>query len=175
VFYTRRQTLVLKRFFATPVRREIVVISESLARLIFQLSGAVIIIGIGHFAFSYTLIHGFFTFIQMMALSAIALIVFMGFGFIISSVVKNETSIPPFANLITLPQFLLAGTFFPVDAFPPWLQPISRALPLTFFNHAIRLIAFEGATLVDVWPDIMWLSVWGVIVYSLASRLFKWE
>jgi hypothetical protein len=46
-------------------------------------------------------------------LSFIALLVFMGFGFIISGLAKTESSIPPLANIITLPQFLLAGTFFP--------------------------------------------------------------
>jgi ABC-2 type transport system permease protein len=52
-----------------------------------------------------------------MLLSFIALIVFMGFGFVVSSVAKNESTIPPFANMFTLPQFLLAGTFFPGECF----------------------------------------------------------
>lgn len=175
VFFNLRQTLVLKRFFATPVRREVIVLSEGLARMIFQLSGAVIILSIGHFAFGYTLIHGWITFFQILLVCALALLVFMGFGFVVSSIAKNETSIPPFANLITLPQFLLAGTFFPVDAFPSWLQPICRALPLTYFNDAIRHIAFDGASFWDIRVDILVLLFWGIIVYTAAARLFKWE
>src|SRR5476649_2624701 len=108
---------------------------------------AVIIIGVGHFAFNFTLVHGFETFFSIMLLSFLALILFMGFGFIVSSVAKNESTIPPFANLITLPQFLLAGTFFSIEAFPSWLQPVCKVLPLTHFNNAMRNIAFEGASL----------------------------
>ena len=67
--------------------------------------------------FHFTLVHGWETFAEMLVLSLIGLIVFMGFGFIISSVAKSESTIPPFANLFTLPQFLLGGTFFSVDAF----------------------------------------------------------
>lgn len=175
VFYNLRQTLVLKRFFATPVRREVIVLSEGLARMIFQISGAVVILSIGHFAFGYTLIHGWVTFFQILGLCALALLVFMGFGFVVSSIARNETSIPPFANLITLPQFLLAGTFFPVDAFPNWLQPICRMLPLTYFNDAIRKMAFDGASYWDVRIDILVLIIWGLIVYFAAARLFRWE
>jgi ABC-2 type transport system permease protein len=120
-------------------------------------------------------VHGFVTFLNIMVLSFIALILFMGFGFIVSGVAKNESTIPPFANLITLPQFLLAGTFFSIDAFPKWLQPFCNILPLTHFNNAMREIAFEGANLFSVGNEIVILFVWIVIVYAAAYKIFKWE
>lgn len=175
VFFNLRQTLVLKRFFATPVRREIIVISEGIARMIFQLMGAIIIIAVGHYAFGYTLINGFATFLQIISLSAIAIMVFMGFGFVVSGLAKSDATIPPFANMITLPQFLLAGTFFSIDNFPKWMQPFCRALPLSFFNDAMRKIAFDGWGLWDVRMDILALLVWGVIIYAIAGKVFKWE
>jgi ABC-2 type transport system permease protein len=136
---------------------------------------AVIIILVGHYAFHFTLVNGLVTFAEIMVLSFIALILFMGFGFIVSSVAKNESTIPPFANLITLPQFLLAGTFFSIDNFPTWLQPISRMLPLTHFNNAMRNIAFEGAGLKDCGFELGVLGIWIVIVYIVAFKTFKWE
>ncbi|MBA3827377.1 MAG: ABC transporter permease [Taibaiella sp.] len=175
VFFNMRQTLILKRFFATPVRREIIVLSEGIARMLFQLVGAVVIISIGYLAFGFTLLHGWVTFLQMLVICILGLMVFMGFGFIISSVAKNESSIPPLSNIITLPQFLLAGTFFPIDNFPRWLQPICRVLPLTYVNDALRKVAFDGATLMDVRMDLLWLLVWGIIVYIVAGKIFKWE
>lgn len=175
VFFNLRQTLVLKRFFATPVRKEIIVISEGIARMLFQMIGSVIIISIGHFVFGFTLYNGWVTFLEMMAVCSLALLIFMGFGFIISGVAKSESSIPPFSNLITLPQFLLAGTFFSIDNFPKWLQPLCRALPLTYVNDALRKIAFDGATIWEVRMDIIALLVWGVVIYAVAGRAFKWE
>jgi len=88
---------------------------------------------------------------------------------------KSDATIPPFANMITLPQFLLAGTFFSIDNFPKWMQPFCRALPLSFFNDAMRKIAFDGSGLWDVRMDILALLVWGVIVYAIAGKVFKWE
>lgn len=175
VFFNLRQALVLKRFFATPVRRQYVLLAEGFARMIFQLLGALFIILVGHLAFGYTLIHGVWTVLNMLFVCALALLVFMSFGFIISGLAKSESTIPPLSNMITLPQFLLAGTFFSIEAFPAWMQPISRALPLTYLNDALREIAFEGASLWDVKTDIGILLLWGAVGYLVASKVFKWE
>ncbi|MFM1971139.1 MAG: hypothetical protein RL731_961, partial [Bacteroidota bacterium] len=175
LFFNLRQQLVLKRFYATPIKRAYIVLGEALSRVLFQLLTAVIVIGVGHFAFGFTLVHGLTTFLTIMLLSFIALVLFMGFGFIVSGLAKNESTIPPFANLFTLPQFLLAGTFFAVEAFPTWLQPICNALPLTHFNNAMRNIAFEGASLAACSKELLILGLWIVGVYGVAFKTFKWD
>ncbi len=175
LFFNLRQQLVLKRFYATTIQRPYIVMGEAFSRVIFQIITAIIIIGLGHFAFHFTLVHGLITFLDIMALSFVALILFMGFGFIVSNFAKNESTIPPFANLFTLPQFLLAGTFFPVESFPKWLQPLCNILPLTHFNNAMRNISFEGAGLLDCWKEFGILGIWIVIVYAVAIKTFKWE
>jgi ABC-2 type transport system permease protein len=175
VFFSLRQTLVLKRFFATPIKRSGIVIGEAIARLIFAMMGSVVIILIGKFAFGFTLIHGVTTFINMLILCALGLIIFMGFGFVVSGLAKNETSIPPLANIITMPQFLLAGTFFSISNFPNWLQPVCKILPLTYLNDALRKVAFEGQGLWEVHTQIFIILGWGAAVYILAIKVFKWE
>ena len=175
IFFSLRQTLVLKRFFATPIRRPYIILGEALSRLVFQLIGSLIIITLGKYFFGFTLIHGFKTLVEMLTLSAMGLIVFMGFGFVVSGIAKSESVIPPLANVITLPQFLLSGTFFPVDAFPGWLQSISKVLPLTYLNDALRRIAFEGAGFSSISHQLLIISIWGVVVYIAAIRFFRWE
>jgi ABC-2 type transport system permease protein len=175
LFFNLRQQLVLKRFYATPIKRGYIVLGEGLSRVIFQMTTAIIIIGMGYFVFHFTLINGWITFLEIMLLSFLALLVFMGFGFIVSGLAKTESSIPPFANIITLPQFLLAGTFFNIDVFPVWLQSISRALPLTHFNDAMRRISFEGAHLSDCGLQLAVLAGWGIFAYVAAIKVFRWE
>jgi ABC-2 type transport system permease protein len=175
VFFNLRQTLVLKRFYATPINRRNIVFGEGLSRVTFQLMASVIIILVGHFFFDFTLVRGFITFLDMMVLSLLGLVVFMGFGFIISSVAKNESSIPPFANIFTLPQFLLGGTFFSTSAFPKWLRSLCEYLPLKQLNDAMRNVAFEGASLMDCGKPIGILLLWGILIYVVAIKTFKWE
>lgn len=175
LFFNLRQTLVLKRFFATPIRRIYIVLGEALARLVFQVAGAVLIIAIGYFAFGFTMVHGWSTFVEMLILTAFGVVVFMGFGFIVSGLANSESTIPPIANVITLPQFLLAGTFVAVDAFPSWLQPICRIMPLTYLNDAFRKVAFEGLHLWNLGLELGVLTLWGIVVYIVAVKVFRWE
>jgi len=175
LFFSLRQQLVLKRFYATPIGKRYIVMGEGLARVLFQLITAIVIIAIGKLAFHFTLVRGWITFFEMLVLSLFGLIVFMGFGFIISSVAKSESTIPPFANLFTLPQFLLGGTFFSTDAFPGWLQKCCEILPLKQLNDAMRNVAFEGAHLVDCWKQLGILTLWGIATYAVAVKVFKWE
>jgi ABC-2 type transport system permease protein len=175
IFFSLRQNLVLKRFFATPIKKGYIVFGEALSRIIFQMLTAVIILTLGHYAFNFTMVNGMVTMVEMLVLSFIGLLVFMGFGFIVSGLAKNEAAIPPFSNLITLPQFLLAGTFFPVENFPKWLQPLSKILPLTHLNTAMRNVAFDGAHLTDCGTELAVLAAWGIVAYAIAVRVFKWE
>lgn len=175
IFFSLRQTLVLKRFFATPIRRQYIVLGETISRVLFGLITAVVILCFGHYAFKFTWVNGWLTFLELMVLSLLGLLVFMGFGFIVSGLAKNENAIPPFANLITLPQFLIGGTFFSTDAFPGWLKAVADVLPLTHLNDAMRNVAFEGAHLNDCLKQIGILGLWGVIVYIIAVKVFRWE
>lgn len=175
MFFNLRQTLVLKRFFATPIRRGYIVLGEGLSRVLFQMTTSIVILLIGHFVFKFTLVHGITTFLELLVLSFLGLMVFMGFGFIVSGLSKSESSIPPFANLITLPQCLLAGTFFSVEVFPKWLQPVCNVLPLTHLNNAMRNVAFEGSHLSDCGTEIGVLFLWGLVAYGLAIKVFRWE
>lgn len=175
IFFGLRQTLVLKRFFATPINRSYIVLGEAISRVLFGLITAVVILVIGHFAFKFTLVHGYVTFLELLVLSLLGLIVFMGFGFVVSGLARNESAIPPFANLFTLPQFLIGGTFFSTDVFPPWLKTIADVLPLKHLNDAMRNVAFEGAHLNDCLKQIGILGLWGIAVYVVAIKVFRWE
>jgi len=170
-----KKALVLKRLFATPIRGYTILLGQGAARLVFVLAQTLVIIFVGVVAFDFTLINGFFTLSQLLILSIIGLISFLGFGIFVAGVANDENTIAPLANLIVLPQFLVAGTFFPIDALPTWIQPIVKLLPLAFFNTAARKITIEGLNLTSISVEILGLTVWAIVAYFIASRTFKWE
>ncbi len=174
-FYNLREQLVLKRFYASPVNRLNILIGVGTSRLFFQLLNVIVLVTFGHFFMNFTLQHGFLTVLEMLVMSIIMLFLLMGVGLIFSSIVKTDTSIPLWINLFGFPQILLSGTFFPIDVFPKWLQHLCYLLPMTHFNNAIRSISFEGNHLTDVWREIGVLGIWIVVVYSILSRLIRWE
>jgi ABC-2 type transport system permease protein len=175
LFIRLRETLVLKRFSATPVKKGSILGGLGLSKLLFAVVQAAIIIISGWALFGFTLVNGVQTFGAMIILSILGLAVFLGFGLIISSVSKDESGASTLANLITIPQFLLAGTFFPIEAFPEWLQPLSKLLPLTYLNNALRSVAYDGTPIYELGADLLALFVWIIIVYIIAVRVFKWS
>jgi len=175
LLFNLRQSLVLKRFFATPVKRPYLILGEMLSRLFFQVIGFLIMVALGYFVFGFTLVNGILTFLEMLLLSISGLIIFMGIGFIISGIIENESSIAPVANTITLPQILLCGLFFPIENYPAWLQSFCRLLPLTFFVDGLRKIAFEGIHIWQMPVELTGLVCWALIVSFVTIKVFRWE
>ena len=174
-FFGLREQLVLKRFYASPVRKIHILLGIGISRLFFQLINIVVLVLFGYFFLNFTLHHGMLTFFEILVMSIIMLFLLMGVGLIFSSIVKSDTSIPLLINLFGFPQMMLSGTFFPIDVFPKWLQVICNVLPLTQFNNAIRKISFEGLHLSHCWKEIGILAIWMMIIYAVLIRVIKWE
>lgn len=101
--------------------------------------------------------------------------VLFGIGLAVGGWAKNPNQAAPLAQIITFPMMFLSGVFFPRFMMPEWLQGISGYLPLTPLVDGARLIITEGQTLIDIMPQIGLLLVWGVIVYAIAFKVFRWE
>ncbi|UAY51440.1 ABC transporter permease [Ferruginibacter albus] len=175
LFYSLRETLVLKRLYASPIRKRNIILGETLSRIIFQLFTVVILILFGTFFYHFTLANGIETFLNMLVVSTLAVLVFMGVGFIISSVAKNQNVIPIYSNLFMIPQYFLSGTFFSKAALPNNIQWLIKILPLTALNDSLRKISFEGAHITSCGKEIGVLAIWGIIVYAIAIKVFRWE
>lgn len=175
LLFNLKETLVLKRYFATPISKGAILLGEGVARIIFQIlvSGAILLLG--KYVFGYNMVHGWLTFFELLIMCIIGVFLFMGFGFLISAFSKTINTIPVYTNLLGFPQLLLSGTFFSIDAFPSWLQPIAKALPLTHLNAAMRKIGFNGDHITDCGLELGIIAIWCVVLYALAIKLFKWE
>jgi ABC-2 type transport system permease protein len=174
-FFTLREQLILKRFYASPVKRINILLGIGASRLFFQLVNVVVLILFGYFFLHFTLQHGAVTFVEMVLLSVIMLFLLMGVGLIFSSIAKTDTSLPLLINIFGFPQMLLSGTFFPITVFPQWMQDACYFLPLTQFNNAMRKISFEGLHLFDTWKEIGILGSWIVIIYMIVIKVIRWE
>jgi ABC-2 type transport system permease protein len=170
-----KKALVLKRMFATPTRALTILLAQGGSRLIMAMLQTILILVLGITVFKFFLPQGWITFVELLVLSVIALVAFLGFGYFMAGLVNDENAAGPMVNLITLPQFLLSGTFFPITSLPNWLQPIASFLPLSFFNSAVRKITTEGGDFTQTLPYILGLIIWGAVMYILAARTFRWE
>jgi ABC-2 type transport system permease protein len=170
-----KKALVLKRMFATPTKAITILLAQGGSRLIVALLQTLLILILGILVFKFYLPHGWITFAELLFISTIGLIAFLGFGYFMAGLANDENSAGPLVNLVSLPQFLLSGTFFPTDSLPNWIQPIANNLPLSYFNMAIRKITTEGGDLSQTIPYLIGLIIWGAVMYILAAKTFRWE
>ena len=103
-FFNLRETLVLKRFYASPVNRTNILLGIGVSRLFFQVLSVIVLLLVGHFFLDFTLQHGVVTFLEIIFMTIVMLFLLMGVGLIFSSIVKTDTSIPLLINLFGFPQ-----------------------------------------------------------------------
>jgi ABC-2 type transport system permease protein len=102
-------------------------------------------------------------------------IVFLAMGFALAGISKSEDQVAPMANVIALPMMLLSGIFFSRSNLPGFVHTITGYFPLTYLADGMRSIAIDGATLVQVGPQLFGLVVWCVISVYIAVKMFRWE
>jgi ABC-2 type transport system permease protein len=77
-------------------------------------------------------------------------------------------------NAIAFPMMFLSGTYFPLELMPPYLQTVSKALPLTYFSeglkHAMIYKNPEG-----VYINILIVAILAVAFIILGSLVTRWK
>ncbi len=171
-FVSLKTTGALKRIQATPTHPANFIIAQAVTRLIIGVLQVLILTGMGMWLFNFHLVGNPFEFLGV---ALLGVLLFLAFGFAVAGYAKDENAAAPIANLVTFPMLFLSGTFFPRDAFPAWLNTITNYFPLTYLADALRRIANEGAHLSALVPDLLGMTIWGIIMFIVAVRVFRWE
>ena len=94
-------------------------------------------------------------------------------GLLVSTAAKTQFQSMQMAFFLFLPSILLSGFMFPFDGMPKAAQWIAEVLPLTHFVRLIRGVILRGANLLELWPDVLALLAFTVVVMSLAILRFR--
>ena len=102
-------------------------------------------------------------------------VIFLCIGFCLGSIAKTQQAIIAIGNLVTFPQMILSGIFFPIESLPDMVQPLANILPLSFISTGLREIAINGTGLIELIPSIIGMLVWAVLALLLSIRMFVWK
>lgn len=169
---TARQQKLLKRMLATPMRRSDYLLSHMLARLAWLVMEVVAVLGFGMLAFGVQVRGSWFAFALVTLLGALS---FSALGLLVASRARTIEAVSGLMNVVMMPMWLLSGSFFSADRFPPAMQWLVQALPLTAVNNALRAIMNEGAGLAAVSTAIGIIVAWGVVSFFASLAVFRWE
>jgi len=163
---------ILRRLLVTPINPRDFIISQVISRLMVLMLQVVIMVVAGMMLFE---LHFAGSLLDMLIVGVLGGIVFLAIGFTLSGVSKSEDQVAPLANVITLPMMFLSGIFFSRSNLPGIAHTITDFFPLTYLADGLRTIAIEGATLGDIWQQVLGLAVWAVVTIALAVKAFRWE
>lgn len=104
--------------------------------------------------------------------AAVFLFVSLSIGVLISTLSQNQGQAVQLSLMTLLPQVMLSGLIFPVDAMATPLQWIAAALPLTWFIEVARGVMVRGAGFDEVLLPIGILTVMGLVVFAAAVSRF---
>jgi ABC-2 type transport system permease protein len=67
---------------------------------------------------------------------------------------------------------LVSGVYYPISVLPGWMQPIARISPATYVLEGMRQALLEGATLRQLWGQILPLLAMGIIAIPVGVFIF---
>jgi ABC-2 type transport system permease protein len=166
-----RQRKLLKRFVGTPMRRGDFLLALASSRLILMIIevGLLLLFGV---LFFHMRVLGSVGSIALIA--ALGSLTFGGVGLLTASRAQKIESVSGLINLVMMPMWIFSGVFFSYERFPAVIHPLIKALPLTALNDALRASILEGTPLINQWPRLLVMILWGGISFGLALKWFRW-
>lgn len=112
--------------------------------------------------------------IWVFALGAVAfLCVVLGLGILSSTISSTAGQAMQTALFFMLPQILLSGMIFPLEAMPWAIRWIGQLLPLTYFINVSHGVLLRGAGIAQAWPSIVVLAAMALFVLTASTLRFR--
>ena len=168
-----RMRKLLKRMVASPMRKSEYLLAQLLARLIFLAPEVAVPIVFGVLAFGMP-VNG--------SVGAIAVVTLIGVAGIRGARVADRQPGADVRGRLRPDEHRHAADVAPERRVLLLVElscrPSSRsiqALPLTALVDALRAVVLEGATLHAVRAELLGLTLWTVLPFGIALRIFKWR
>ena len=93
----------------------------------------------------------------------------LGLGLFVSTISRTQQQAMMTATFFFLmPMLYFSGFVFPIENMPGVIQAITYAIPLRYFITIVRGIFLKGVGLEVLWPHVLALAGWGLVILSLA-------
>ena len=163
---------ILERLFSTSLRPVEFVLGLALALAVIALAQSTVVLGAALLLFQVKVVGNIALAFALLLLFAIGN---QGLGIMMSSAAKNELQAIQFVPLVLFPSLLLTGVFFPLEAIPGGLRPLSYFVPLTYAADGLRSVMLRGWGLGDfqVALDVLVLVVYDVLTLLGASLFVR--
>ncbi len=169
-FVQERASGTLDRLGASPLTEGEMVLGYSLAYSLVAVIQAAVLVTVAVLVFGIAIVGSLILAFVFIALLAVAS---QGLGILLSSAARTEAQAIQFLPFLILPVFLLSGIFWPVEAIPSWLRPVSWGLPTTYEVEGLRSVMIRGWGLDHLAPYLAALAAFGALFFAAARLSLK--
>ena len=166
-----RESGILKRLRATPLRPHTILTAHVLSKLAFTALTLAAMAVAGRRFIPDGMQGPFVAFGIALIISTVSIV---SMGFLIASIVPTARFAQPIGTLILYPMVGLAGLFVPVEALPPALRAVSRFVPFTYVVSLLRGI-WRGEGWIAHSGDLAALALVFLICTGASAKVFRWE
>jgi ABC-2 type transport system permease protein len=97
----------------------------------------------------------------------------LGAGLFISTISKTQQQAMMTTFLFFQPFFLLSGFAFPIRNMPDSIRYLTYLNPVRYFMEIVRGLFLKGSGVAVLWPQMLALAVFGVVILTLSSLRFR--
>ena len=105
--------------------------------------------------------------------AALFLFVVLGLGVFISTISQTTGQAIQTAFFFMMPQILLSGMIFPLDAMAAGVRWIGYLLPLTYFTMISQGVMLRGASMASLWLPFLVLTLMAIVVFTGSTLRFR--
>ena len=166
-----RKNGFLKRLRATPLRPAEFIIAQVASRLLLVLVVTAFVYAATHFILDTRMEGSYFTLCIVAIVGGISMV---SLGLLIAARVTSEELAGGLLNMISWPMMILSGVWFSLEGAGPAVQGVAKIFPLTHVLDSARAVMLDGATLVDIAPSMIMLTLLSLAFLALGARFFRW-
>lgn len=167
-----RKNGALKRLKATPLTPLEYLCAQTLSRIfLLMFTTAVVWLG-SDLIFDFNIQGSLWLIFFLFFLGGLCL---CSLGLILAARGTSEEFTSGVLNFISWPMMFLSEVWFSLEGSPEWIRSVSQLFPLTHMLAAIRKVMNEGATLIDVGGQCLFLAAFTAAALIIAAGMFSWN
>jgi ABC-2 type transport system permease protein len=165
------ETGTMEQLIATPVSGLELIFGKITPYFCIGVLDLILCVCVGEFVFNVPL-RG--SLLLLSALSMLFLFGALSFGILLSIITKSQLLASQLAIVTTvLPAFLLSGFIFPIENMPLPIQAVTRLISARYFVFILRGIYLKDVGLAVLWPEVLFLGMFGTVVLTVAVLKFR--
>lgn len=107
------------------------------------------------------------------SVSLLYIIVGISIGIFLAAISENQRQTLLTSFFVNLPVIQLSGAISPLESMPPFFQWLSLLDPLRYYCSCVRAILLKGAGFDAIWPDVLALAAFALILLWQSSTRFR--